>query len=86
MAFKDFFSVLAQVTLFVLQCGTVMAIFAGGLYGKHLREIILNLGSAGQEAMSIKYFSTFTSGGHFVRRREPVWAILEEGLMRNTCV
>ena len=36
--------------------------------------------------MSLKDFPIFSSGGHFIQRREAVYAILVEGIMENNHV
>ena len=56
--------------------------FSRGPYEEHLDEIIWNL--APQFRSRLKFFSSFSSGGHFLHR-SGTFGHFGEDLMRNIC-
>ena len=82
---KDF-SIFSSGSHLVYLSGTILAI----LVGSHLGNIFMKfeshwpMGSGGVSFYgNYPQFSIFSSGGHFVHRRETVLAILVEGHLSN---
>ena len=55
-------------------------------FKKHFYEIIFEIGPLAYEMMSLKSFSIFSSGGHFVQPSITILAHLVEGPSRNISV